>query len=188
MFLAKRAELVVFPPESPIVEQYQRLGNPVNYSELSSFIRPVDIREPFFSFASLERVLGRTDKELVRVADLCEAEVVPHTWGLISGHTSTQYHQTQVRGYSLVAEVDRIKCTSDGHPSSGYNAERFHTIYDGLTKYKKPWPISRYKLSDMEYGQFLFGINLNKRDSGSNPGLFLVDIEPLYRMRTGIYF
>lgn len=189
-FLKPRVELVTFPYDTPVVEQYGCMDRLPDESDIEglpdTFVRPIDIRVKSFSCASLERLLAKADRELSTVAEMCEAEVVPHTWGLIVKGHETEYRHKVPHLWSLVAQVDRIQRDSSTKVGR-LNEPEFNIILNGIRRYDRTRWLKRYGLPDMGTHQFMYGTNA-RLDSGkrNGPKLFLVDVEPLFRLRTGI--
>lgn len=110
---------------------------------------------------SITRKLHRADRELTIAADLSEAQVVPHTWGIIDEDEPW-----------LVAKVDRII------PEDPQN--ELLTVTKGVLNYNLSRRWRRLGLADITPRQFVRGSNLNSPDH--DPAVFLVDIEPWFRL------
>lgn len=190
--MPRKVELKAFPYQTPIIDKPSTMSGLRVCDDAetlpSTFVRTIDFRAPLLSLASLERILARTDEELERVADLCSAEVVPHIWGLIPRKTPREYRQKKYPWHSLVAEVDRIQADESMPYSNLVPEPQWKTVSEGLMHYKRPFQFNRYLLADMDLQQFMYGRNIAQDACAAPPRLFLVDIEPLYRVRPGIGF
>lgn len=152
------------------------------------FIRSIDVYPPRLSLKSLKRLVTTTDRELQKCADMCDAEVIPHTWGLIS----TFYSQLPWKRYanlSLVARVDYIDgaiIPNDLDPAGDTVPVNIQEqVHEGVARYNHPLRrLSRRHLYDMRPSQFMYGRNVNNPDQ-IDPAIFLVDIEPVYRIKQG---
>lgn len=171
-------EIHQFPHDVPMVGLFYTESE-FNSEEMqtSTVLREIWVVPPRFCIKSLRGLLMKTDQELQEAADLCEATVVPHKWGLVAG-SNPFYSPIQVpRNKRVVAEVDRIT------PADEVPADIFATLHSGVAAYnkkRKSLQHRRYTLSDVTTGQFMYGHNVN--DPGNTQDqLFLVDIEPKYR-------
>lgn len=159
------------------------ITNPRYISELpdgtlpNTFVRRVRVCSPRFSLSTLERLLAIADHEFENVADLCGAEVIPHTWGILpNARNMTSKSRRIPNGRSpVVVEVDRI--IENTALQETYDLQ---TVYKGLKRYNRhSW--ARKKLDDMKSPyQFMLGANANDV-SRQRAALFLIDIEPIFR-------
>lgn len=142
--------------------------------ESPTIIREVLVIPPRLCLLSLASLLKKTDRELELVAELSNAKVVGHRWGLVDGRQPL-YRPMQLPKYkTLVAEVDRIEIKDSP------TLEQTELLDRGIKEYNQLH--GRYRLGDISSGQFIFGVNQNTPTPSSvDPELYLVDIEPVFR-------
>lgn len=155
----------------------------------NAFIRPVTVVPATFSFASLERLLKRTDRQLDRMAECVGGTVVPHDWGFIEGESYRYFPPRHWFGngyYGLFAKVNRI---IPANTPDGTNDQ----IKEGIKQFYRR-PSVHKKLIDFvdDFGQyrqdqFIYGHDATQQDNSIEPELFLTDIEPLYNVEMGVF-
>lgn len=110
-------ELPIFDDSREVLEpgiDTERIDNE------SKFLRPITVIAPE-TFDSLEKVLAVTDTELQVIANICDADVINHQWGLTArGNMPRDYLDAVAEpecnwrsdlippGYCMVAEVDTL--------------------------------------------------------------------------------
>lgn len=135
-------------------------------------LREIWIIPPRFCVRSLRYILQRTDEELSRVAELCDAKVIPHEWGLVRGSNPFFSPKQVPRDKHLVAKVNVIK------PADNTPSDIEEKMIEGVSIYNSKY--RRYGI-DMHKGQFMYGVNSSHNDEEETPSLYLVDIEPKFR-------
>lgn len=179
----KSAEITMFPADTPVygprsVQRSDVNVDPITGSE--TFVRIARMYLPrSLRHRSLENILGGVDRKLEHVANLCDAEVVEHQWGLIpyDGPPDPSLYSSQAPpippSHRLVSKVQYI--VPYERPVESY--ERVHAI---TRKYDKGGIFGSRRLGDMstDDNQFTFGIPGGR---ARVPSLFLTDVEPVYR-------
>lgn len=189
--IKSKAVLEIFPSDSVVHDlwQFNNLSQvDEDHALTPTFVRDLDIIPPYFSLKSVQCLLAITDRKLKGVAEACEAEVVPHRWGLVAASSAySRYHPRRFPEWSLAARVDRIQPhTSPGDKDNIPDHVRSR-LEQGLRRNNTFFRrLRRYSLSDMHSGQFMYGTNAAQLDTNQVAKLYLVDIEPLYQLRTGI--
>jgi hypothetical protein len=122
-------------------------------------------------------MLGIVDYEFDYIAELCNARVVPHTWGLVRIPDRRKLENKVPRGYQLVAEVERV----NGQVLPWIDAEPARTVVNGINAYlaeHRP-----YKLTDMYPRQFMVPDTAAPLDDPTTalPPVILTDIDPRFR-------
>ncbi len=173
-------DLPVYPPETEIVVPSQRkraFDCQPRANDQVWFVRPVSLDAPFYP--TLLDCLKDTDKELNRVAELCNAETVDHEWGFIDEQNVIKDNwktRNSLRllpeGYLLVAKVAVID--PDFKQPPRYELE---SLYQGLSKYLDNRQPNKPYLNDICLRQFMYGLNKARI---SQQRLWLLDIEPLF--------
>jgi hypothetical protein len=132
------------------------------------------------AFSSLKKLLATADEELERAADMCKAQVVDHSWGLIQrdvGKLFVVNGDIMPRDYSLVAEVNVIaprRTIISCQPSI--------RIRRGCERYNH---LKGLRQNDIRPRQFLHGVDLEEVSTSGRikPKDWLVDIEPYLKWR-----
>lgn len=173
--------IVEYPPDTPVVRNVKGYFNDAAPEDATSFIRSVTLTTPRICTKSLEWLLKRADDELQTVAELCEAEVVPHQWGIIKNERRLRT-PWQLGSTLLVAKVDRIT------PVEPVPETAHAKIIDGTNAYFSfglARLMHRYRLADIHDRQFIYGINETARATTGEsvePAFHLADIEPRFRI------
>lgn len=146
----------------------------------------VDLNGSGQSAEDLPFILERTDEELERVARLCGAEVVPHSWGLLHDPARSYPDHRPRRtaaelvpeDHIVVAEVDVIK----GALSLGseYAIRGFGSTIDAVEAGVREYHAEEegWMLTDMGYPQFVIGTGGTEGASDNTARPVLVDIDP----------
>jgi hypothetical protein len=156
----------------------------IEASDQSTIVRTVSIYpNPDVAQMGLVSALEKADEELEVVAELCDAAVAEHTWGLVPTDTDANRHlrpwisaheSLTPAGHALVSEVDIIKgavCLGREHSS------RLHrrAVEAGVATYYDTRR-SGTQLEDMDVSQFVSGTSTTT----NKEGIWLVDIEPRF--------
>ncbi|MBP7806973.1 hypothetical protein KA047_00565 [Candidatus Saccharibacteria bacterium] len=173
--------IVEYPPDTRVIRDVKGYFSDVITEDDSSFIRSVTLTTPRICTKSLEWLLKRADDELQTVAELCEAEVVPHEWGILKNERRLR-SPWQLGSTLLVAKVDRIT------PIEPIPEAAHAKIIEGTNEYFSfglARLMHRYRLADIHDRQFVYGINENAQVATgelAEPGFHLADIEPRFRV------
>ena len=169
-------DLPVFSPETPIAWTKQQIAN------IGQTVGATAVRRVFFtpsSLTSLQAVVETADALFDDVAELCEATVVPHSWGLARRPESLQSSISPLIrqpllpvDMELVAEVDIIRASR--LPSRNEARE----MRAKLRRRELSRPYVDWR--DDHTHQFLHGTNA----ADHRKGMWLVDIEPVLRIRS----
>jgi hypothetical protein len=156
--------------------------NPADSSMITErFSRYAALVPPRRSLKSLEKLLGIADEQLEAAADLCNASVVPHTWGIVPAHEFAPTLALLPSRGVLMTTVDYIQHRHRDGQSIPANVGL--GISSGVRSYNNPSNRARFSLADISDRQFLYGYNLNQT-TGHNDArnqAYLVDIEPRFR-------
>lgn len=163
-------ELPVYDPETLVVDA----GNLDFERQDTRVVRSIHAYSNL-AFSSLKSFLATADEELERAADMCKAEVVNHSWGLIQRYVGKSFvvdGDIMPLGYSLVAEVNVIAM-----PEITSSIPSDRRIRRGCKRYNR---LKGLRHSDIHPRQFLYGVDLEevRRDGQAKPKDWLVDIEP----------
>jgi hypothetical protein len=180
-------DLPTFCPNMPIASNHFEYEAAADDTSALTFLRiariGINTKNPI---KGLGELLVRTDKELNELAELCDARVVDHTWGLYptqdppAEHVEwEQYTKASTKlnipkGYILAAEVEKIIDAKHVHQVP-YRPQ----LGDGLAAYSRSQ--RAYRLGDPGIQQFVFeGTADNPIERISQPGKpVIVDIEPI---------
>ncbi len=170
------AEITEYDPGTAFVVSKTDLASLSDPTDLGSptVIRYIYVDVPFLGTRSIAKILGRADQELAIAADMCEATVVPHKWGVIRSIRAR-------RGLPyVVAEVDRIVDPHVGSSSTTLPFERAETIRRGVDSYNQYRKGKRYGLTDIRPDQFMYGLNIAQPTDTGDAAVYLLDIEPRF--------
>ena len=185
-------DLPVHPQDPEVVEArgYFRPGN-YHVTGVSKVVRAAGVtvfgaRKGGYTAIrelSLKTILDKTDQELEKVAELCEADVIPNEWGLypvgeLYPHEFERYRledgnvpADMPADHILVAEVGVV------HNSDVLTYEQERRIESGVVMYSRE--SGDLQLNDMSrYGQWVTGHCSTGSPLNRSAGIKLVDIEP----------
>lgn len=194
MLLAPRfagLDLPVFEPEArPVTNRnLEYAAEAASIAEDPTFVRAVSLRVENIKHERVAKLLRHTDEELERVAALCGARVIEHTWGLaeIGDDRSGEYAQyTNLdwwikrqlpKNHILAARVTALKDARKLKYEPSLRAyERVSTGVDAYYGVQTGYILADFKKAKVSGEQFVTGIspveNTDDRD------LWVVDIEP----------
>ncbi len=192
----------VLSPDSPVHEPGAHGAEMEGVGEdATSFIRPVDIAleapgaRMLAVYPHLSEVLARTDEELERVAKLCGAQVIRHTWRLIEPRPAhgkrlqeamtedlSGYRKMGIpRGKALVAEVELLREIEPLDEASAdrvnEDINRYYAAYDALCDDEELENYRGVILSAIDPEQFVTGVSA-LAPPNSPRQLRLPDVEP----------
>ncbi len=174
-------QIVEYPPDTRIIRDVKGYFQDDNHADTGSFIRSVTLATPRICTKSLDWLLERTDEELERAAELCDAQVVPHEWGIVR-NARRKRTPWQLGSTLLVAKVDRIIPVE---PVPEVAKEKMIEGTMGYFSFGLQRSLHRYDLADIHERQFVYGINGNTErsaDTNPDPTFHLTDIEPRFRI------
>lgn len=137
----------------------------------STFVRTVRLQA--YGCLTLRQALDVADSAFMTFTELCDASVVPHSWGLY--RFSKDNHRSEdpllPGGHILVAEVDKVRAVQARH------IDQTIAIANARTTYLKQQREGTNPLTWYEHQpyQFLNGVT----DNDSHRRLYMVDIEPI---------
>lgn len=163
--------------ELPIFDDAQMVWGNLEQSripESDDFVREITVSSTAMAL-QLKKALALTAIEFNKISNECEAQIVPHEWGLLplspedawDGHKGTH---SDIPGYKLVAKVARLTV----HQWSQDDA-RLATIQVGTEHYsKRPATFADgWKIEDMSPRQFV----LAQTKGAEETTPFLTDID-----------
>jgi hypothetical protein len=173
-------ELPIFGRDTDVAEK-GRIPEAIARSIGSTFVRGIATAE--LSKAHPEDRLGlllqTADNEFEEIARHCQAEVIPHEWGLWDPGDKKRSYVAYEASYKLhlpprlivVAKVNIVRNGQEINASS----EQGRQIVEGVEAYKSTNPaVIPY---DTDWSSFIDG----RTDSDSSHKRYLVDIEPRLR-------
>lgn len=200
-------EIPVHDPDVPVatstqLKQPSKFQREIAQAGAPTFLRAalIELLDSEHAPGSLAELLEKTDEELDAVAELCDAEVVGHEWGLypvkgkgydyeylryLPSFSGVYGLEGMPAGHILVAEVELV-CDPEPEATRGSMGEHLSVIKSGLNRYYGEGKGS-YQLSDMRWSgryyrpdQFVVGATAGS--GAGQAGRKLVDIEPRFRL------
>lgn len=177
--MSRPAEIRLYDSDNvPVITSPRSMAN--QSGEL--FTRYTAVLPPSISLKSLGVILGKADEQFEIISELCAAQTVSHTWGVVPINRKTTENYAwlnsssyRVRGGVLVATVAVISPTI----AARIPATASQKLSEGVAAYNSKHAKSKWGLSDMNDRQFLYGTSKDSAKYAQDH--HLVDIEPRFR-------
>lgn len=162
----------------------------------NNFLRAVGMDSPPGCFDSLKELLDKTDEEVQRFAELCEAGTVGHEWGFYPEKAARQHMGMWTWSGIKKCYVDidipeefivvaRVNSISHIRVADEKEVEISHKRERGYIKYRK---LSGIRLRDLNSNQFSIGIERNKLPTRRDFLAYLIGKSTLKESEISDYF
>ncbi len=183
-------DLPIYGPDTPVV--YHAQLSLIHETPGNDLVRHTGIKA--LGFTSLADILRETDTEAERLAELCGAKLIEHSWGLYDYPEEEAVHVSDLEipnvtdfpdGYLLVAKVELIEPT----PTTVLSRAQLNAQIDvGRKEYKAIKPRKPILFDIRSLDDFAFGTarrelkGHQESEPAPTPVLHLTDIEPRFRI------
>ena len=163
----------------------------------ATFIRAVGVHKPFLMSSNVNKLLQRTDEELETLAELCDALVVRHQWGMYElNEDNYNKYEPYLPGtidrlalpnnHILAAEVKAVDKAGPLTAGDHGDEESYQSVSDGLNEYRM---LRGIRLGDLAMRQFITVTDTDisaaadcdfagAAEAGTDSQVWLTDIEP----------
>ena len=171
--------LPVYPTGTPFVRSKNDIYDAVDRQQ-TTVLREMRLEGSVLGATSLRTTLAAVDSMFNEIADICDAKVPDHQWGLLQKPKAAggdrlkreRRHNLIPRGYLLVAEIAIIEAVEP------LSMEQKVHIDKGIEAYHSNDPSVRW--TDYGSHQFVRGSEPTSQNFSNavSPDVWLVDIEP----------